>query len=222
MATSTAQRAGIWIIAVVLTVGTLAGFIAMILAPQNQAADASRQQAAIATYQKEAAAVQAKKEAQQKTIDAEADALSKQYFAEFNGYKSRVAKFNRDDAQKALVKTDIKVGTGEEISDTTTYVVYYVGWLPDGTIFDGSIEGDKLKAPLIGRPGGLIQGWMEGVKGMKMGGVRELTIPSEKAYGEAGQGSIPANSPLKFIMMPFKTVETISEPEIPQELLQAS
>jgi hypothetical protein len=56
---------------------------------------------------------------------------------------------------------------------------------------------------------------------MKVGGVRELTIPSDKAYGEAGSGDkIPANTPLKFIVMVIPTPEAIKEPAVPQELLQ--
>lgn len=221
MATSTAQRTGIWIIAVVLTVGTLAGFIAMILAPQNEAADSERLEKAYAQYQQEATAAEEKKSAQQAALDAETEALSGQYFAEFNAFASRVGSFDKEKAQEKLMTEDLKVGTGEEITDESTYAVYYVGWLPDGTIFDGSIDGDKLKSPFIARPNGTITGWSEGAKGMKIGGVRELTIPSEQGYGSTGQGTIPADSPLKFVLMPFRKLDTIKEPEIPQEILQS-
>lgn len=221
MATSTAQRTGIWIIAIAMTFGTLAGFIAMILAPQNQAADSERLQASYAEYQALAAEVQAKQAAQQTELDNQATALSAQYAAEFGAYRSRVGAFDKDVAQEKLATEDVKVGTGEEITDDTTYAVYYIGWLPDGTIFDGSLEGDTLKAPFIARPNGTIAGWTEGAKGMKIGGVRQLTIPSAQGYGEAGQGSIPANSPLRFVLMPIKKLETIKDAEIPQEILQS-
>jgi len=221
MATSTAQRTGIWIIAIVLTIGTLAGFLAMILAPQNEAADSARLQTAYAKYQKDAAAVQAKQQAQQTELDGQATALSAQYFEEFNSYASRVGKFEAAAAQEKLATEDLKAGTGEAIGDDTTYAVYYIGWLPDGTIFDGSIDGSSLKSPFIARPGGTIEGWSEGVKGMKIGGVRQLTIPSAQGYGESGQGTIPANTPLKFVLMPFKKLETIKDAEIPKEILQS-
>ncbi len=221
MATSTTQRTGIWIIAIAMTVGTLAGFIAMILAPQNQAADSARLQKSYAEYQKAAADVQAKQAAQQTELDAQASTLSTQYAAEFATYRGRVGTFDKDAAQEKLATEDLKVGTGEEIGDDTTYAVYYIGWLPDGTIFDGSFEGENLKAPFVARPNGTIPGWSEGAKGMKIGGVRQLSIPSEKGYGEAGQGSIPANSPLKFVLMPIKKLETIKDPEVPQEILQS-
>jgi FKBP-type peptidyl-prolyl cis-trans isomerase len=221
MATSTAQRTGIWIIAVVLTVGTLAGFIAMILAPQNEAADSARLEKAYAEYQTAVNDAEKKKSAQQTALDGEAEALSNQYFAEFNTYASRVGTFDKDKAQEKLVVEDLKNGTGEEIGESTTYAVYYIGWLPDGTIFDGSIDGSKLKSPFIARPNGTIAGWSEGAKGMKIGGVRQLTIPSEQGYGSAGQGTIPADTPLRFVLMPFRKLETINEPEIPQEILQS-
>jgi hypothetical protein len=55
---------------------------------------------------------------------------------------------------------------------------------------------------------------------MKIGGIRELTIPSDKGYGAAGSGDkIPANSPLKFVIMAIPTPEAISEPAVPQDLL---
>ena len=220
MATSTAQRTGIWIIAIVLTVGTLAGFVGMILAPQNDAADSAKLQDAYAKYQKDAADAQAKKDAQQAELDEQAAALSGQYYEQFNGYSSRVGAFDKDKAQEKLVVEDVQEGSGAVIGDDTSYAVYYIGWLPDGTIFDGSIENGALKAPFIARPNGTIAGWSEGAKGMKIGGVRQLTIPSAQGYGETGQGSIPTNTPLRFVLMPIKTVETIKEADIPQELLQ--
>jgi FKBP-type peptidyl-prolyl cis-trans isomerase len=221
MATSTAQRTGIWIIAIVLTVGTIAGFIAMILAPQNQAKDSAQLQALYTKYQNQVTEVSTKQGAQQTDIDAQAEALSSQYFAEFNSYSNKVGKFDKAEAEKKLASEDLKAGTGEEITADTTYAVYYLGWLPDGTIFDGSIDGSKLKSPLIARPGGTIAGWSKGVVGMKIGGVRMLTIPSEQGYGASGQGKIPANSPLKFIIMPIKKLETIKQPEVPKELIQS-
>ena len=45
-----------------------------------------------------------------------------------------------------------------------------------------------------------------------------ITIPAEKAYGDTAQGDIPANSPLKFIVLPVKSFETIKQPDVPSEL----
>ena len=221
MATSRAQRAGIWVIAVVLTVGTVAGFIAMILAPQNQETDQQKVQAAYTKYQQEYEAYQKKADAQQKELDKRKAELSKKYYGVLKTYKDKqIGKFSTSEAQKKLVTKDLKQGSGETISDNTTYAAYYIGWKPDGTVFDGSIDGSKLKAPFIVRPNGVIAGWSEGVKQMKIGGVRLITIPSEKAYGSQEKENIPANTPLRFIVMPIEALETLKEPEIPQELLQ--
>lgn len=220
MATTTAQRTGIWIIAVVLTVGTLAGFVAMILAPQNEAAESARIQKLSSDYQKQYDAYQKKVTAQQEALEKEATSLSNKYYAAFKSYQAKVGKFDRDTAQKELVSQDLKKGTGAIINDDKTYAVYYIGWLPNGTVFDGSIDGKKLKTPFIARPGGTISGWSEGVRDMKIGGARMLTIPSEKGYGEAGQGDIPANTPLRFIVMPIRELETLEEPQPSKELLE--
>jgi hypothetical protein len=56
---------------------------------------------------------------------------------------------------------------------------------------------------------------------MKIGGVREITLPSDKAYGEQGSGdSIPPNTPLKFIVMAIPLPEQIPQPEVPASLYQ--
>ena len=74
-----------------------------------------------------------------------------------------------------------------------------------------------MKAPFTASPGQVIKGWSNGVVGMKVGGVRELTIPSEQGYGATGSGaSIPPNTPLKFVMMVIPTPEQV---EVPQELI---
>lgn len=211
MATSKAQRAGIWVIAVALIVGTIASFVAMIIAPQNQAKDENRMKTAYAKYQKEY-------EAYQQKVDAQAAELSKIYYPEFKKYASYPAAFDAASVKSVTTK-DLKEGSGATIDDKTPYSAYYIGWNPKGKVFDQSIDGDKLKAPIKGE--GLIEGWTEGMKGMKIGGVRLISIPSDKAYGEQGSGEdIPANTPIKFVVMAIERPKEIKEPEIPQELMQ--
>ena len=121
------------------------------------------------------------------------------------------------------------IGEGEEINGTTKFAAYYIGWNPKGKVFDQSIDGTKLKSPLYDAVGlnagldsaSLIEGWKEGMKGMRIGGVREITIPSDKAYGERGQGDdIPANTPIKFVVMAIDAPASIPQPEVPMELYQ--
>ena len=93
---------------------------------------------------------------------------------------------------------DIKEGTGDVASAGKTVAVHYTGWLTNGTKFDSSKDrGQPFEFPLGG--GRVIRGWDEGVQGMKVGGVRKLTIPPELGYGARGAGGvIPPNATLVF------------------------
>lgn len=212
MATSKAQRIGIWVIAVIMAIGTIGSFAIIVLANQNQQTDQARINELTKQYEADATEYQAK-------ADAQAKELSNEYFNTFSQYASRPSTF--DKASVTELKTeDLVVGDGAELTDQSTFTAYYIGWTPDGNIFDSSLGDGSLKAPITAAPGGVIEGWTKGVAGMKVGGVRELTIPSAQAYGESGSGdSIPANTPLKFIVMVIPTPEEIPQPTIPQELL---
>lgn len=204
MATSNSQRFGIWVIAIVMAIGTIGSFFVVILANDNskidQAAQTKQQEALTKQYQE-----------YQNKVNAQADELSKTYYPIFVTFKDKVAPFNKADVT-ALSTEDLKIGDGEEIKDGTKYSAYYIGWNPEGKIFDQSIDGDKLKAPIAGS--NLIEGWTEGVKGMKIGGVRVLTIPADKAYGDKGQGDdIPPHTPLKFIVFAITPPAEIPAPD---------
>jgi len=97
-----------------------------------------------------------------------------------------------------LKYVDEKVGTGAEAKAGQTAVVHYTGWLTDGRKFDSSKDrGQPFTFPLGG--GRVIKGWDEGVQGMKVGGVRRLTIPPQLGYGASGAGGvIPPNATLVF------------------------
>lgn len=99
-----------------------------------------------------------------------------------------------------LVKKDIKTGTGKAAKDGDTLSMQYVGYnWSDGMMFDGSYSrGEPFEFTLGG--GDVIQGWDEGIKGMKAGGRRLLVIPPDKGYGDQAKGSIPANETLVFVV----------------------
>ena len=101
-----------------------------------------------------------------------------------------------------LKYTDTNVGTGAEATKGHKVSVHYTGWLYNngtkGAKFDSSL--DRGQPFAFGLGGGqVIQGWDEGVAGMKVGGKRKLIIPPGLAYGEKGYpGAIPPNSTLVF------------------------
>lgn len=205
MATTNSQRIGIWIIAVVLAVGTIGSFFVIILANNNAQKDSDANKVLQEKYQKLVADYQAK-------VTAQNDELSAKYYSVISQFKDKVGKFNADDV-KSVTSEDLQVGDGEEIKDGTTYSAYYIGWNPDGKIFDQSIDGSKLKAPLPGE--GLITGWAEGVKGMKLGGVRLISINADKAYGDKGSGDlIPPHTPIKFIVLAIPTPTPVPTPDL--------
>ena len=97
-----------------------------------------------------------------------------------------------------LKYTDDQVGTGTEAQAGKTVSVHYTGWLTDGTKFDSSLDRGQPFEFTLGS-GNVIRGWDEGVKGMKVGGKRKLTIPPDLGYGAAGAGgAIPPNATLVF------------------------
>jgi FKBP-type peptidyl-prolyl cis-trans isomerase len=104
-------------------------------------------------------------------------------------------------APTKLVTKDLVPGTGQTVKAGQTVTVNYVGVLyKTGKEFDSSWKtGQPATFPLTA--GGVIQGWVQGIPGMKVGGRRELIIPASLAYGKAGRPpTIPANSPLVFVV----------------------
>jgi FKBP-type peptidyl-prolyl cis-trans isomerase len=104
-----------------------------------------------------------------------------------------------------LIKTDVKLGTGDVATAGKNVAVHYTGWLYDaeapdhhGKKFDSSRDrNEPFIFPLGG--GRVIKGWDVGVEGMKIGGMRTLIIPASMGYGARGAGGvIPPNATLVF------------------------
>ena len=98
-----------------------------------------------------------------------------------------------------LTIIEVKTGEGEVAKSGDTVSVHYTGKFSNGTKFDSSYDRNKPFDFVLGR-GQVIPGWDEGVAGMKVGGKRQLIIPPNLAYGQAGtpDGTIPPNSTLYF------------------------
>jgi FKBP-type peptidyl-prolyl cis-trans isomerase len=100
--------------------------------------------------------------------------------------------------RSGLRYTDLKLGEGEEAKAGNTVEVHYVGWLEDRTRFDAS---QNPEHPFTFRIGidEVIQGWHEGITGMRVGGKRRLVVPPDLGYGKQGAGQVvPPNATLIF------------------------
>jgi peptidylprolyl isomerase len=104
-------------------------------------------------------------------------------------------------APSKLVTKDLIVGSGPEAKVGQTVTVNYVGVLyKGGKEFDASWKRNEPFSFPLGK-GQVIAGWDQGVAGMKVGGRRELIIPSALAYGVKGSPpTIPGNAPLVFVV----------------------
>ena len=207
--TSWKQRLAIIAIAVLLLGITIATYIGLVLSgnssnsSDSSAADTSELDAIYERYT-----------AKSDELNAAAASLSPQYFDQMVAYKSEVKGFNEESANNSGLQTvDLKEGDGTEVTEEwNDYYAYYIGYCADETIFDSSFDNyenpTSLNAPISGSQD-LIAGWTQGVIGMKVGGVRQLTIPGELAYGESREICGGTNKPLRFILMAVEPGEEV-------------
>lgn len=191
--TTVKQRIIISVIAVLLLGSTIATYAAIVLSNSNKSN--------LSTSQLEDEYTN-----KQAEINTYAVTLSDKYFDTFASFRSEVKAYNAEAANSVGVRTrDLLEGTGRELATgDLEYYAYYIGFCPDESIFDSSFN-DKdnptqLVTPIYAAQG-LIEGWNTGVVGMKIGGVREIQMPGEQAYGETREICGTTNSPLKFIVM---------------------
>ena len=208
------QRYSIWVILILTVISTVALYVSSFLQTESNS-----------EVQKNRSQVLKKYQDYRKKVEEQAKELSAKYYDSFKEYEKAPVAFNAASI-KELTKKDLKEGDGEEFTDSTTkFQAYYIGWKPDGTVFDGSFENGRLKSPVVfrkeGKKWGLIEGWSEGLKGMKVGGIRELSIPADKAYGAQGSvnqedssKTISPNTPLKFIVMLIPEFQEIPQPSL--------
>jgi len=84
---------------------------------------------------------------------------------------------------------DVVVGTGPVADSMSTAEVHYTGWLADGTKFDSSRDRQETFRFTVGI-GQVIGGWDEGVRGMRVGGKRQLVVPPKLGYGDIGSAPV--------------------------------
>lgn len=103
------------------------------------------------------------------------------------------------DKPTGLVVQTLIEGDGDKVASGSQVTVHYTGWLWDGESFDSSWDsGAAATFGLV--TGQLIEGWVQGLEGQTVGSQVLLVIPPDLAYGEAGSGSIPADSTLVFVV----------------------
>lgn len=196
--TSPKQRFFIILIAVLMLGSIVASYIAIVVgnSSNNSGDDESDiDEAKVAEYE----------EAYNKVKEKFAKETKSDY-DRFIAYKSEIKAYNETAAnENGLATRDLEKGSGKEITDgDTDYLAYYVGWCADESVFDSSFDNNKNPtefASILDPSLGLIEGWNAGVEGMKIGGIREITIPGELAYGDSMEICGGKNKPLKFIIM---------------------
>ena len=138
-----------------------------------------------------------KDESQNQPLATDTPTVTIQSTSEPTATGSAIPTMNTD---KLIIQDEV-VGTGTEAVAGKSVTVNYTGTLTDGTAFDSNTD-PKFGhvTPFTFNLGGgeVIQGWDEGVAGMKIGGKRKLTIPASLGYGAQSVGTIPANSTLIF------------------------
>jgi FKBP-type peptidyl-prolyl cis-trans isomerase FkpA len=104
---------------------------------------------------------------------------------------------------KVLIKTDLVEGKGTLAMLGSTVTIHYTGWLYSprspklrGNKFDSSLDGTPYTFKL--GAGTVIKGWDEGVRGMRVGGKRQLIVPAAMGFGKDGLGPVPSTANLLF------------------------
>ncbi len=202
--TSPKQRFFIILIAILMVGSIVASYAAIVVSGTSSSTDIANQvdEAKVAEY----------KDAYEKEVAKFSEATKGDY-EKFIKYKSEITAYNESEANTSGVDIkDIKSGSGDKLTDEN-YLAYYVGWCADETVFDSSFDDNNNPtafAKILDPSLGMIEGWTAGVEGMKLGGIREITVPSELAYKEQDI-ACGANKPLKFLIMAVEKTDELSK-----------
>ena len=206
--TSTKQRVFIILIAILMVGSIIASYAAIVIngsqsGSSNNTSEVDEAKIAELTEQYEA-------KQQELAVASEDD------FQRFVSFKSEIKGYNETSANENGLQTkDLLDGSGDKVT-SDNYLAYYIGWCADEKVFDSSLDNSdnpKSFKSVLDPSVGLIEGWTKGVEGMKLGGIREITIPSELAYKDSDV-ACGANKPLKFMVM------AIPRKGVPAELVE--
>lgn len=195
--TSPKQRIVISLIAVVMLGSIIASYVAIILnnSNNNNSGESSISPEKVAEYEND-----------YNEKLASFKAATQGDFDKFIQYKGEIKAYNEAAANDGPVATkDLVIGDGDEITaDNANYYAYYVGWCADETIFDSSFDDNdnpKSFAKILDASLGMIEGWVTGVTGMRINGIRVVTVPGNLAYGTSMEICGGFTKPLKFMIM---------------------
>lgn len=205
--TSGKQRFFIILIAILMLGSVIAGYAAIIINGSKSTSDTNSEvdEAKVAEY-----------EAAYNKVQKEFSDATKEDYDKFIAFKSNIKGYNESSANSDGLKTnDLVKGTGEKITDgSTNYLAYYVGWCADESVFDSSFDDNENPtgfARILDPSMGLIEGWTQGVEGMRLEGIREITIPGELAYGDSMEICGGKNKPLKFMIFAKEKNEKLTK-----------
>lgn len=195
--TSTGQRVAIAIIAFFMLGSIIASYAAIIVGNNNSNSSETKKLSddRMAYYENN----YAEKVNKFKEVSANDYAKFSPYLSEVKGYNESAA--NGDTVQAR----DLTEGTGRTLGEKDgDYLAYYVGWCADESVFDSSLDNDKNPSAFVKALDasiGMIDGWYQGMQGMKLGGVREITVPGKLAYADKTEICGGYNKPLKFLIL---------------------
>ena len=204
--TSLKQRVVIIIIAVLMLGSMIASYAAIVLAGGKSSSANNGQglsEEVLARYE----------EAYDQAVE-EFSEITKNEFEQFIQFKEKIRAYDEEAANNGgVVIKDRIAGSGRTITEgDTDYLTFYVGWCASGNIFDSSFDDDEeptgFKSALVASED-MIEGWKEGVVGMKIGGIREITVPGDKAYGDSMDICGGMHKPLKFMVMAVANEEPL-------------
>ena len=201
--TSTKQRVVISIIAIVMLGSVIASYVAIVAGGSGGTDDTSISDAKALEYQ----------ETYQTKLAEFGTATSSDY-VKFSQYISHVTTYDEEAANNGgVVSKDYLEGDGRELTEGDgDYLAYYVGWCADGSVFDSTLddaENPTKFVKVLNASQGMIQGWTSGIIGMKLGGVRRITIPGEQAYGSSMELCGGYNKPLRFLVLAVANEEPL-------------
>lgn len=198
--TSWKTRIVVGIIAFLMLFSTVAVYALIVLSGENKKTKTADSSEELKKVEEELAL-------KRNEVETLAVELSNKYYGEFSDYRSNVKSYNAASVDNAGLKTnDLKAGDGAEITAESSYFAYYIGWCADESVFDSSFDSwdspKELNAPIQYTAGSssFVAGWEEGVIGMHIGGIRQIDIPGNLAYGETREICGGKNSPLKFMV----------------------